>query len=63
MSKPKLNIQQDRQTLLKARTVLIKYLGSMDGHPGATRIVMRLIEPLDEFLAALNRNLDGREEK
>ncbi|MCL4309923.1 MAG: hypothetical protein M0Z32_04890 [Actinomycetota bacterium] len=63
MSKPKLNFQQDRQTLLKARGVLIKYLDNTSGFPGAGRGLMKIIGPLDEILAALNRSLDGRAEK
>ena len=63
MSNMKLNFKQDRQTLLKARTVLIRHLDDASGYPGAAQGLMKIIGPLDEYLAAINRQLDRQSAK
>ena len=54
----KLNFKEDRQTLLKARAVMVKHLGTMAGHREASRDLMKIIQELDVYVAAITRHLE-----
>lgn len=52
-------LRQDRETLTKARAVLIRHLDTMGGFPVVARATMQIIGQLDEYTAVLTRRLDA----